>query len=380
MRALFILNSQDTIYGASRSVSTLIRSLDADIDLIFPLSIKNARKIDKDFLTENFGTRIRNIYILPQPSRYTVLTDDTSFAIYVKSALKELLVILCKWRYHKIFRKGNYDFIHLNSAVQYPLLEKNYPMFLHVRETVRKERRWIDRNFYHYLNKAHGVFFISQLEKDLCIGVAVPQIVLTNPFDQRKVQLVEYKDSCVRFSLDGTETVYSILGNIRPEKGVLFVIKAFQKAKLENAVLLIAGRGASHRNYEDAVYKIVDMDPRIRYVGELEDTAPIYRVSDYIVRGEDVSGGGRTTYEGLYSGCGSIVPYQTEEDKKLLNLTEDMRKRVEFYKLRNEEDLIRAFQNTQFHKMTEREYSSNTEQYVTSFLSFINKNNGKKSN
>lgn len=379
MRALFIIHCQDPIYGASRSISALIRNLDAEVDIVFPIKIKKKGRITSEQIKKYYGTHVCNVWYLPQPMRLSVLIDSADHNIvgYIKRAIKDLLYFLCIPKYRRIFEHGQYDFIHLNSVVLYPMLCNKYPMFLHVRETVRTKMKFFDQRFTTCMEKAHGILFIVPSVRNACPDFGTPTKILVNPFDQRQVEFVDEKAALKRFGLRGTETVYSILGNVIPEKGVMFIIKAFQKAKLKDAILLIAGQDPRHRKYEREVQKVADNDPTIRFVGELEDTSSLYRTIDYVVRGDSVTGGGRTTYEGLYSGCGAIVPYQIEDDKKFFNLTEDMQNRLIFYKLRNEEDLIHAFQNTQFHKIIERKYSSNIEQYTTSFLEFVNTNNKK---
>ena len=66
MKALFIIHCQDPIYGASRSVGNLIRNLDADVDIIFPVKIKNDG-ITAEQIAKYYGTQVKNVWILTQP-------------------------------------------------------------------------------------------------------------------------------------------------------------------------------------------------------------------------------------------------------------------------------------------------------------------------
>lgn len=372
MRALFIIHCQDPIYGASRSVSALIRNLDADIDLIFPVAIRKSKKLDKDYIQQYYGSRIKNVYVLPQPSRYTALNAKFPLSTHIKSSIKEFLMIFYKRRYERIYQEGHYDFIHLNSVILYPLLDQNYPMFLHVREIVRKKRGWIDRNFYHYMNKAHGIFFIDHATRDACPDLNIPQTILVNPFDQLRVKDVDYESALKDYKIQKDQTIYSIIGNILPGKGVLFVVSAFQKAKLNNAVLLIVGEDKARGQYSEMVKTIAAGDPSIHVVGEVEDMDPIYRLTDYVVRGDELVGLGRTVFEGLFSGCNVIIPSDMPENDDFPDIPHDLRDKIFPYLLCDEESLIRVFQKTQHQKAGNRKYYSNISSYLTSFKDFIN--------
>lgn len=374
MRALFIIHCQDPIYGASRSISALIRNLDADVDIIFPIKIKQEGRITQEQIRKYYGERVRNVWYLPQPARLTVIDTKVPFEDQIKSFIKELLFCLFKFRYKKVFAEGQYSFIHLNSVTLYSMLDRHYPMFLHVREKVRSKKCFRDVSFSWYCKKAHGIFLYEDSVKKSFPALSVPQKVLVNPFDQRYVKLVDAEKAYVNYDLDGAETIYAIIGSITPFKGVKFVMQAFQKANLEKAVLLIVGQDTHHRSYEKEVYKMAASDHRIRILGEVENTDTLYKVIDYVVRGDTIVGYGRTTYEGLYSGCGAILQYEMLSDQKIPNITPEMQHRITFYKLQDEASLTDAFRKTQGKKMTQRQYYSNIEEYTGEFLNFIREN------
>ncbi len=376
MKALFIIHCQDPIYGASRSVGNLIRNLDADIDIIFPFKIKRDG-ITKEQIAKFYGSRVGRVWFLPQPAREFVQPGHLSPVAYVKCFVKDILYLLFKPIYAMIYKRG-YDFIHLNSSTVFPMISRKLPMFIHMREALRERHIFWNRRFKKRLDSAHGIICISEEVRRGCPESTAPSIVLINPYDQTHVAEVDLSKARKRFGLKGDETVYALIGNIHPKKGVNFVIGAFRKAKLENAVLLIIGKDSSGEGYEAEARKLAGGDPRIRFVGELSDMDEAYRVIDYAVRGDEVAGAGRTVFESLYSGGGVLLMGTREENLAPLELPQDMAERVHFYPPRDENGLIEAFEQTQHCRFVEREYIGNIPQYVKRFMEFIKSNKDRR--
>lgn len=375
MKALFIIHCQDPIYGASRSVGNLIRNLDADVDIIFPIKVKRDGRITLEQIKKFYGLRVQHVWYLPQPARLTLCVDSVPITHRIKSWIKDVLYILAKCRYRYIYRQGKYDFIHLNSVTLYPMLEKEYPMLLHVRESVSKKQRFHDRRFKKRLEAAHGIIYIGEEERRCCPNVCVPAITLINPYDQRNVKSVDVRKAYARFGLTGKETVYSLIGGITPDKGVYFIIEAFRKANLANAVLLIVGKDPNHLGYEKKAKELAKGISSIRFIGEIEDTEVVFRITDYVLRGGMVTGAGRTSFEGLYSGCGVILQGKREENLSTMELPLELEKNVYFYPIRNENGLIQTFQDTVGKKMENRTYRTNILEYVKRFVEFVFQNN-----
>lgn len=377
MKALFIIHCQDPIYGASRSVGNLIRNLDADVDLMFPFKTK------RDGITEEqihafYGPRVRRVWFLPQPSRLTIQPVHFTFRHHVKSAVKELLYLLARPAYRRIFRKGDYDFIHLNSATIYPMLDPALPMLIHIREAIREKQHFWNRRLRERLKDAHGVIYINKEARDACPVADTPSIVLVNPYDQTQVADVDVAQARERFGLTGNETVYAIIGNIFPFKGVDFIIRCFRRARLDNAVLLVAGADTNRDGYEEAVKREAADDPRIHFLGEIAEIDVVYRVVDYVVRGDSVPGAGRTVFESLYSGGGVILMGSREENLAPLELPPELAERVCFYPVRDEAGLIQALEQTQHHRFEQRCYRTNVPEYMDRFLAFLRDNTDAK--
>lgn len=376
MKALFIIHCQDPIYGASRSVGNLIRNLDADVDIIFPMKIKRDG-ITPEQIAKYYGPRVKNVWFLPQPERLTALVGRVPLKKQIKSSVKEFLYLLSRPRYEKIYKQGNYDFIHLNSATLFPMLTDKWPMFLHVRETFRERLSFWNRSAASKMDKAKGIIFIDPSSRTNAPSTVASVKILVNPFDQRPVGEVDLAQAQKRFSLSGEETVYGIIGNVTRYKGVDRAIEAFQKANIPNSLFFVVGSlGAKtgDKGFIEQIKATARRDQRIRLTDEVEDMEQIYRVMDYVVRCDPAIGLGRTVYEALYSGCGVLLQNDGTLHRELPNTTSKMQDKVFFYKFGDDNSLVQAFQETQGKKITQRDYFSNVEQYVDEFKNFVTEN------
>lgn len=372
MRALFIIHDQNTIYGASRSLGCLTRELDMDIDLILPINFK--RKISDERIREHYGERVKKVWFLPQPAQLSCVNVTYKRIHHIKSSVKMVLYQLAKPLYHYIMKRGGYQFIHLNSLILYPMLTSEFPMFLHVRELINPDRTRTDSHLKDYVDKAHGVLFISQETKDSCPESSAPAVVLKNPFNQTAVQLVDEQKARERFSVSKEQTVFVIIGVVDPNKGVDRVIRAFRQADPKFSVLLIVGKDSNNHGYEDMMRREAKGDERIRFVGELENTDELYRVTDYVIRGDSVPGAGRTVFESLYAGGGCILPGTREKNLSALEVDSSMEQRVYFYPPADQDALAECIRRLDGQKMTDRQYVENISIYRKRFLEFVLKN------
>ena len=71
----------------------------------------------------------------------------------------------------------------------------------------------------------------------------------------------------------------------------------------------------------------------------MENVNGIYAISDFIIRGEECFGVGRTVYEGLYSGCNVIIQGERQIDLFKISGYDKFKKKIFFYEPRNPEIL-----------------------------------------
>lgn len=380
MKTLFIIHSTNMIYGAARSLSTVTRSWDDEFDIVFPKDfprdfLKKSNRFDGVDFHEFYGKNLRNVYYAWMPFIFA-LNDENKETIKwkIKYSINYMLGKLFQHRIYQIIEKNQYDIVHLNSLILFPLLTSKYPMFIHVREVTNAQetlKRWIVKKF----GKAKGVIFIDNATEVPFSSRLndIRSIVLNNPFDMRGIELLDKISIRQRYHINDGEVVFTIAGAVAEVKGVDFVIQCFVKTKI-NAKLLVVGSG--EQKFLDKCEKIAGLDNRVVFTGELIDMLPIYAISDYIVRGDDIFCIGRTTYEGLYARASVIVPGSMENEKDMFEY-EKNRDRIFFYPPRNETALVTMFEKCDILKNNVRIGDSNVVGYLEEFSDFV-KRNGKK--
>lgn len=376
MKTLFIIHSTNMIYGAAKSLSTITRNWDDEFDIIFPKDfpgdfLKKNNHLDETEIRNFYGKKLKKIYYAWLPFVFPL---DVEYKETIKWKLKYFInYVLGKvFQFHiyQIINKNQYDIIHLNSIILFPLLTSKYPMYIHVRE-ISGAGRVLQRCIINKLSKARGVIFIDKATEIPFSAKLdrIQSIVLNNPFDMSGIELLDKKSIRQRYHINDDEIVYTIAGNVSEVKGVDFVIQSFVKTN-RNAKLLVVGSG--EKKFLDKCKKIINSDSRVVFTGELVDMRPIYAISDYIVRGDAHFCIGRTIYEGLYSGAGTIIPGNLENSIDIFEY-ERFRKKIFFYTPRNSEALQTNFDNCGILSNEIRIGMSNINEYLGEFNKFISK-------
>ena len=376
MRTLFVIHSTNMIYGAAKSLSTVTRSWKNEFDIIFP------KDFPRDFLRKNdkasiiaeakkvYGSKLKAVYFCWLPFAFPLKVDyKNTLKWKVKYMVNYILGLLFRSRVYSMIKAGNYDFVHLNSVILYPFINKKISMFIHIREVVDARGLWTDR-ICNKLAAAKGVFFID-------LAVEAPfrgrlkkknSIVLNNPFDMRRVDEISVIKEKDNYGIFPDETVYAIIGEVSKIKGILFVINSFKKSRSKSKLLIV---GTGNEDFLKNCKQEVEDDARIIFVGELKDVIPIYAISDYVVRGDYCFCIGRTIYEGLYAGTGVLIP-GCEADKEKVFDYEKYEKLIHFYEPRNSEALSQLFMSLgSVKRESTNALRSNVDEYLNTFLEFI---------
>lgn len=369
MKALFVLHEGVFIYGANRSISGVLKNTEYDYDLMIGRSF--TKKPDERELREMFGSHLRNIYVVWLPRYRCHVYDRLSLYSECAQIVNNVMAFLHAPGRKRIIRKGGYDYVHLNSVVLYPMVDSSARYVMHMREFLNERYRRIG-NVVRALQQVRGVIYIDKKTRVITekIVVNANSILLNNPFDMTWVQDVDYGESLKRYGLSPQNVVFAMLGQICDFKGSRRVIEAFMRHRNENSRLLIAGN--DEHAYARECREMARDDKRILFCGELKDTGSIYRVSDYIIRGEADFGIGRTIYEGLFSGAGVIVPGRPEN---LLDMPESDSFREDIYlcDVENGQDLTEVIDECARHKRTGRQFLSNIGEYMTKYNAFIDR-------
>lgn len=378
MRGLFITQGLGVgLYGAAKSIQELLQSFPFDeFDLIVPKGI--LVRNNKTFIKSLVGPKVRNIYELftQGASDYCAFGTELhgSYSKIKNVIFRFLWLTTEKRRLRALIKQNDYDFIHINTILYHKIISQEFPMFIHVRELVNKNINEVATS----LKKAEGVLFIDK-------GVYKPfedfglgdNIVLNNPFNMQPPDLSpkEYFgiDNAISKVALETTTIFAIIGMIVEEKGVHLIIEAFKRVKSDNLLLLIVGEGTNSETYYKFCKELAAEDHRIIWHGEEPKIEHIYAITDYVIRGEPQLLIGRTVYEGLYSGCGVILPVMEGDSIKDIFEYDTFRDRINTYKSRSADSLSSIISELKFEKIRNRTYKSNLQQFIFKFEQFINR-------
>lgn len=369
MKALFVLHEGIFIYGANRSITGVLQNIEYDYDLLICKSF--TRKADEAELRNLLGSHLKNIYTVWMPRYRCQYYDKVSLFSECSHIVNNIMAFFCKGKRKRVIRQGGYDYVHLNSLVLFPIIDGNARYVVHAREIINPRYRRI-RQFARALEQASGVIYIDEATR-IPIEVVVKNkraMVLNNPFDMRWVENSDYEDSLKKCGVTRANTIFAMLGQVGDNKGSKFVLRSFMRHENPNSRLLIVGN--HNHAYGRECEKITENDTRVIYCGEMKDTGSIYRVSDYIIRGEPQFCIGRTIYEGLFAGAGVIIPgYET--DRERMQSGEELRDKIHFYEPENEEALTAVIQECSLVKQTDRKFRSNIGHYMEQYNRFIEK-------
>lgn len=369
MKKILVINhSYNTVYGAAKSLRLLIMKSNFLFDMIYPFAFRTGTAAND--VRNFYGENVQHVYCLPMTFKLDEIIEQKEVSIRkrLSNFVHEGLALLTAPCRKVISRKKEYDYIHLNSLILFPLIDEKSKYIIHVREVFQSSDE-AKKRIVQQLNRAAGVVYIGEAEKKPFADIKVPSIVLTNPFDMRYLKNYSQNEIYKKYSINKDTVIIAMLGMITFEKGVLRVIKAFEQTTRQDVVLLVVGKNDGSIYTQECLKHIGASDSMI-YIGELSDPGEIYCVADYVVRGEDYVGVGRTVYEALFSKC-DVIMYD-EERKNLESIqseSEIFADRVHTY---SDEKSLTAIME-QVHKVdkVKREYLSNTEQYVRKYENFV---------
>lgn len=375
MKGLFVIHSTNMIYGASKSLAQLLNNINCEYDIIFPKSLSD--NITDDDIRKVYGSKIKKIYRLWLPyERCFVgkgklnISDFSGLKQTIKYSIRQIVSKIFKYKLYKIIDNEKYDFVYLNSLTLYPLINRRHNSFIHVREVVDTSSITFGK-IVSKLNRASGVVFIDYATQLPFSGYVANELVLNNPFDMSKLSLIKAEEVYLKYSINKSKTIFTILGTVSEMKGVEFIIRCYIKANITNTILFIVGN--SNNEYGKKCKELGGNYNDIVFVEELEDPSEIYRISDYILRGDSIFAIGRTVYEGLYSGCNIIIQGNKDSDSNKIFEYQKYKDNIFFYSPRNDEDLIKVIKNRASIKVNTRNYESNINSYIETHEKYIRK-------
>lgn len=371
MKIVFITNDI-SYYGASRSLKTFIEGINRlnienkiEIHLIVPKRLKNRN--DFDYLENWFGVPKDRIYEFSLP-----------FYNNYKGNIKSVFHYLVNWRWflsaNKLYRflqAQDFNFIHLNSLTLINVAKNDFNFVLHVREILKdfRDRAFLQKK----LNDTNKIVFIDYATAKAFDKFQLPEnITINNPFSMEHLKTLECSDELDMLTEIGKEKIiFALIGKIHDEKGTEFIIDAFNKFLNEDVLLIIKGGG--ERSYIDYVKSIAG--PKVLFLDESPNVENIYATADYILRGEGYPCIGRTTFEGLYSGTGVILPGFLEYYKENVLEYNTFQDDLFTYEPRDTISLQRIISNAKKRSQKDRKLRSNIKSYTNTFLNFVTNEN-----
>ncbi|MCM1266533.1 MAG: glycosyltransferase [Bacteroidales bacterium] len=374
MKALFVLHEGIFIYGANRSIAGVLQNLEYDFDLLICKSF--TRKADEAELRRLLGPHLQRIFTVWMPRYRCQYYDRVSVFSECSHVVNNVMAFFSQGKRKRVIRQGGYDYVHLNSLVLFPVIDDQAGYIVHAREIIDPQYRRI-RQFTGALEHAAGIIYIDEATRIPIEAVMRNRraMVLNNPFDMMWVENVDYEKSLKECGVTRENTIFAMLGQVGDNKGSKFVLRAFMQHANPNSRLLIVGNNDHAYGRECA--KMTENDKRVIYCGELKDTGGIYRISDYIIRGEPQFCIGRTIYEGLFAGAGVIIPGHAADIEKMQS-GEELREKIHFYEPKNEASLASVIQKCSLSKQTDRVFQSNIRHYMEQYNRFIDKALKKK--
>ena len=368
-RGLFV-TADAGVYGSSRSLQLLLsRFTGSCFDLVVPKPPSGA--IDIRAIEKSFGPYVERIIpmTIPLDNCFVGARQHSKPKAFVIRLAKEWFWFLARTRIKWLAKKNGYDYIHFNSLALNKVIIKSTPSIIHVRELLKPGYSAVCGQ----LQKAAGIIFIDEVVSTPCRNMEQEKAILRNPCDMRISENSRVPERLLALTKRSSDKVlFAIIGSVKQEKGVLFVIDAFKQASLKSALLLIVGSG------KDAyVRKCKDLardHEGIMFYGEepdFENVKIIYSLVDYIVRGDSVPREGRTTLEALYAGCGVIIPGGDLGQHPYRS--DGWGSKVFQYTTLDRASLITALQEVSVSKQGHRLVGSNVDAYVSDFQAFVDR-------
>lgn len=370
MKGLFVVHTNDQIYGASKSIAQLLNHAYFDFDLVIAKSLSG--KVSEAEVRRFYGPRLVNLYYEWLPYK-RVFLGYKNYRLtpgrWIKFTLKQGLSKLNLRKLQHLFSKPDYDFIYLNSITLYPLITDKHNFFIHVRENLDctpKQKDAITTK----LKMAKGVVFIDASTVAPFADLIDHKVVLNNPFGMKEVPLAVRDALAQKYKINPLNTVFSIVGNVSESKGIDRVIRSFIQAQPINATLLIIGSNDSA--YGKSCVDLAKPHSTIHFTGEVKDASELYSMTDIVLRGEDFFAIGRSVYEGLYSGCHVMMAGSNEDINKIFE-AEKFEDKVHFYQPHDPNSLTNMIKQWSGLKLTQRQYTSNVNEYVKNHEAFLMK-------
>lgn len=353
-----IINHDISVYGASKSLRTYLPELSKhhDVTLFLPVNLHTLFHDITEYKIFFGVSKIEKIY---QPFSLSFIGSPAEKMKKIKFFLRNIIFYILKPLLLSKIKKGCFDVIILNSLVLYPIIDKTLPFILHVRESAVLHKSMINK-----ISEARKILFIdysTQSFFSLTDSIISKSVVLNNPFNM----IPKHNTGVVNSRIDNKKIICAVIGQISEVKGIDFVLKSFSSLDTNKYQLLIIGKINNTVYAKECLSYQTD---NILFLNEIHDLEPYYSIIDVIIRGESFFTIGRTSYEGLYSGCNILIPGM-EIDRNSFFDYDKFSRNIYFYEPRNEYSFTNSL--ISISKINKHQYYSNVDVYIESFNSIL---------
>lgn len=370
-KILFILHSNNLLYGAAKSIKPVLENINLEYDIIVTRTMYKKYGIEK--IRHAFNNKPINIFVFDLPLDENIIIDNsiTNIKVLLKRTLYNYYVntkyYLNKHKLNQIIKSHEYSIIYLNSVVLYKLISKNNKYIVHVRELIQKQNK---KRVIKKLELASSVIYIDLATKNRIGNESnIHSYVVNNPFDMGNIKRIKNDDKIYnKYGINRKKIIISMIGVINEQKGSDLVIN-ISKYLLSQYQILIVGNG--DRELVKYLKTAENTNKSLKYLGEIENIEEIYFVSDYIIRAEKEFCIGRTIYEGLFSGCDVIIPGEENKNADMIYDYSIFKDMIHFYEPRNTERLLMLINSLKKVDKSNRICMSNKEDYTKKIESII---------
>lgn len=370
MKALFVTHTSDTVYGAPKSLQQILKNVDFEYDFIYPYFPKAPVPVIQ--MKDYVGKTCRNIYSWYLPYREDVIFQPRyRLKVKIYFGLLRIWEPFIKLRIKKLVKKEKYDYVFVNSATLFPLISKQYKTVIFMREWLQGKPRTVSK-LNCKLKEAYKIILIDDSIKSYLSNDVTHYQVMANPVDMTSINALNPYQCAKKFGINVAEKIIvSMIGMIYEEKGSGFIIDTFRNLKREDVLLLLVGDNTG--DYARKYMSKTQENSNIMWIGEQKNIDEVYKISDYIIRGEKKFGIGRTVYEGLYAGCSVILQGDRQKDLKRIDNYQNFSENIFFYSPRNQDDLLKVLGSLR--KTHKSQAGSTSKDYIKKLMAFVKEDN-----
>ncbi len=318
MRVLHVISSIDTQAGGTTAALVTLASPQAQAGLDVTVASTFADSIEKTAAETLRSAGVKVQLIGPAKGK---LQRHPELASTVQSLVGDADIV----HIHALWE----EIMHLAAQEAYKQ-EKPYLVTPHgmLDPWSLQQSKWVKRFYLMWrlranLERASAIHFTSEIERDLArrLGLRAESIVVPNGLRLEEFENLPAKGTFrSRYSKIGDRRIVLFMSRLHPKKGLELLVPAFAKARLEDAVLVIAGPGAPE--YQAQIERQIgeeNLTNRVVFTGMLHGADRVAALADanLFVLPSYQENFGIVVIEALASGCPVVISDQVNIHREI---------------------------------------------------------------